>query len=81
MGNRQNSLLERLDAERGCCGGAGVAQTSRQLSAQPISIVSRPGSVPDPNETLYLLVEAAVAIAGFSGVIVVFGRRSEGEWS
>ena len=28
-----------------------------------------------------LLVEAAVAITGVSGVVVVFGRRAEGEWS
>ena len=28
-----------------------------------------------------LLGEAAVALAGFSGVVVVFGRRSAGEWS
>lgn len=37
--------------------------------------------MPDPVETLGLLVEAAVAIAGFSGVVVVFGRRATGEWS
>jgi hypothetical protein len=37
--------------------------------------------VPDPFETLGLLVEAAVAIAGFSGVVVVFGRRTDREWS
>ncbi len=35
----------------------------------------------EPAETLILLVEAAVALAGFSGVVVVFGRRSAGEWS
>ena len=28
-----------------------------------------------------LLVEAAVAIAGFSGVVIVFGRRATGEWT
>ena len=28
-----------------------------------------------------ILVEVAVAITGFSGVVVVFGRRAEGEWS
>ena len=37
--------------------------------------------MPEPAETLMLLVEAAVALAGFSGVVVVFGRRSAGEWS
>jgi hypothetical protein len=37
--------------------------------------------MPDPIGTLNILVEAAVAIAGFSGVVVVFGRRATGEWS
>ena len=37
--------------------------------------------MPDPVETLRILVEASVAIAGFSGVVVVFGRRATGEWS
>jgi hypothetical protein len=37
--------------------------------------------MPDPVETLIVLVEAAVAIAGFSGVVIVFGRRATGEWS
>ena len=37
--------------------------------------------MPDPVETLNLLVEAAVAFAGFSGVVIVFGRRASGEWS
>ncbi len=37
--------------------------------------------MPEPAETLMLLVEASVALAGFSGVVVVFGRRSAGEWS
>ena len=37
--------------------------------------------MPDPVETLSILVEAAVAIAGFSGVVVAFGRRAEGDWS
>jgi hypothetical protein len=36
--------------------------------------------VPDPVETLRLLVEAAVAIAGFSGVVVVFGQRLAGDY-
>jgi len=34
----------------------------------------------DPIETLMLLVEAALAMAGFSGVVIVFGRRSTGVW-
>jgi len=37
--------------------------------------------MPDPVETLRILVEASVAIAGFSGVVVVFGRRATEEWS
>ncbi len=37
--------------------------------------------MPDPIETLRLLVEAGIAVAGFSGVVVVFGRRAEGAWS
>ena len=37
--------------------------------------------MPDPVETLRLLVEAAVAVAGFSGVVVVLGRRAAGKWS
>ena len=37
--------------------------------------------MPDPVETLMILVEASVAMAGFSGVVVVFGRRAEREWS
>ncbi|MCH7600462.1 MAG: hypothetical protein IH973_11955 [Myxococcales bacterium] len=37
--------------------------------------------MPDPVDTLSILVEAAVAIAGFSGVVVVFGRRATEEWS
>ena len=37
--------------------------------------------MPDPEATLGLLVEAAIAIAGFSGVVVVFGRRAAGQWS
>jgi len=37
--------------------------------------------MPDPVETLNLLVEAAVAVAGFSGVVIILGRRAIGEWS
>jgi len=37
--------------------------------------------MPDPTDTLMILVDAAVAVAGFSGVVVVFGRRSAGAWS
>jgi hypothetical protein len=35
----------------------------------------------DPVGTLMLLVESAVAVAGFSGVVIVFGRRATGEWT
>ena len=37
--------------------------------------------MPDPVDTLNVMVEAAVAIAGFTGVVVVFGRRATGDWS
>jgi hypothetical protein len=37
--------------------------------------------MPDPVETLRLLVEVGVAVAGFSGVVVVLGRGSERPWS
>lgn len=37
--------------------------------------------MPEPTDTLMILVEAAAAVAGFSGVVVVFGRRSAGAWS
>ncbi len=37
--------------------------------------------MPDPVATLMILVEASVAMAGFSGVVVVFGRRADREWS
>ena len=37
--------------------------------------------MPEPAATLMILVEAALALAGFSGVVVVFGRRSAGVWS
>lgn len=35
----------------------------------------------NPYDTLHLIVEASLALAGFSGVVVVLGRRSAGEWS
>ena len=37
--------------------------------------------MPEPTDTLMILVEAAAAVAGFSGVVVVFGSRSAGAWS
>jgi hypothetical protein len=37
--------------------------------------------MPDPADTLMILVEASVAIAGFSGVVVALGRHADGEWS
>lgn len=35
----------------------------------------------DPVATLGVLIEASIALAGFSGVAAVFGRRGSGEWS
>jgi len=32
-------------------------------------------------DVLSLLAELAIAIAGFSGIVAVFGRRSAGEWT
>lgn len=34
----------------------------------------------DPSETLVGLAEIAVALAGFTGVVVAFGSRSHGAW-
>ena len=35
----------------------------------------------DPQDALTTVAEIAIAIAGFSGVAAVLGRRSQGEWS
>jgi hypothetical protein len=34
----------------------------------------------DPTEVLVGVAEIAVAFTGFSGVVIVFGRRAEGTW-
>ena len=34
----------------------------------------------NPVETLLAIAEIATALAGFSGVVVVFGSRSQGSW-
>jgi hypothetical protein len=34
----------------------------------------------DPGEALTATMEAAIGLAGFSGIVVVLGRRSQGEW-
>ena len=34
----------------------------------------------EPSDALIAAIEASVALAGFSGIVVVFGRRSQGEW-
>ena len=34
--------------------------------------------MPDPHDTLSIFAEIAVALAGFSGIIIAFGRRSSG---
>jgi hypothetical protein len=35
----------------------------------------------DPVEFLTAIIEASVALIGFSGLVVALGRRSSGEWS
>ncbi len=35
----------------------------------------------DPVESLTVIIEVAIALAGFSGIADVFGRRASGEWS
>ncbi len=35
----------------------------------------------DPGDALTATVEASIALAGFSGIVVVLGRREHGEWS
>ena len=35
----------------------------------------------DPQDALTTVAEIAIAIAGFSGIAAVLGRRSEGEWA
>ena len=57
-----------------------TGQQGQQLNADPLD--GLPDRImPEPVETLNLIVEAAVAIAGFSGVVIAFGRRAAGEWS
>ena len=34
--------------------------------------------MPDPHDTLSIFAEVSVALAGFSGIIIAFGRRSSG---
>jgi len=34
--------------------------------------------MPNPHDTLSIFAEVAVALAGFSGIIIAFGRRSRG---
>lgn len=34
--------------------------------------------MPDPHATLSIFAEVAIALAGFSGIIIAFGRRSSG---
>jgi hypothetical protein len=35
----------------------------------------------NPGDVLSLIVEVCVAIAGFSGIVIVLGRRQSGEWT
>ena len=34
--------------------------------------------MPDPHDTLIVFAEVSVALAGFSGIVIAFGRRSHG---
>jgi hypothetical protein len=34
----------------------------------------------EPSDALVATIEASIALAGFSGIVVVLGRRSQGEW-
>ena len=34
----------------------------------------------DPGDALASMIEASMALAGFSGIVVVLGRRGQGEW-
>lgn len=34
----------------------------------------------EPSDVLMTAIEASIALAGFSGIVVVFGKRSQGEW-
>jgi len=49
-----------------------------QLSREPLGgVIQQPM---DPTELLTAMVEASIALMGFSGLVVVLGRRSSGEW-
>ncbi len=37
--------------------------------------------MPDPFDALFTVTEVGIALAGFSGVVAILGRRSSGEWS
>ena len=37
--------------------------------------------IPDPVTSLGFVIDASVALAGFSGLVVVLGRRAHGEWA
>jgi len=37
--------------------------------------------MPDPHDTLSIFAEVAIALAGFSGIVIAFGRRSVGSLS
>jgi hypothetical protein len=34
--------------------------------------------MPDPHDTLAIFAEVSVALAGFSGIVIAFGKRSQG---
>lgn len=37
--------------------------------------------MPEPHDTLSIFAEVAIALAGFSGIVIAFGRRSIGSMS
>ena len=37
--------------------------------------------MPDPFDALFTVAEVGIALAGFSGVVAMLGRRGAGEWS
>lgn len=48
-----------------------------QLSAEPLGAATYDL---EPGDALIATIEASIALAGFSGIVVVLGNRSLGEW-
>ncbi len=49
-----------------------------QLSTQPLGGATE--QIMDPVELLTAIIEASIALIGFSGLVIALGRRSSGEW-